>query len=699
METEPQPDAEPADPPSGVEEQPAPSEDSSAARESIPATQPATLDPDEVLSLLGGQALFVLVVACTMAGGLLLARRGLTSYAGLLLGLLATGCVCSLGPCAVLRLRPTRLPLVPVAGLLSLLLGALVLLLSYVPGGQWLVFLAALGSLVVVTPQALRGAPPLSLVGGGLLALGAGAVLCVMFLGVSQPSPFLPEELPAGLAKSDTLLHLSLASSLQQFGVASTAVDGLLPFGYAAGPITIPYHVGSHFVLGRLSLLLGAELAPVYPLAQGALLLPLLLHAASLLAANGAAGATRAAARPTLILAGVLVFSCQDWTSYLESESYTFGLVLLLWIAPLLLSVALDAWPRDRVAWAWVALLLMIPVLYLGKTSVGVLWAGALAYLALRNLGLGAPLLASLGALATGALVVLYLTSSQGQSPGHDPSQHARFFVFYFKYPYPRGHLLYYLSHNGFTLAYVLFGLWSQGLTTLSAIREATTTRRLLHVELLVAIALAGNLPGLFTDFGAGSAVYFSNVQMWLALPLLAGALCGPGARRHLALSPGAAAIGLVLLLPALRMIPAYLLEQGRASARRRAELPTSPGPGDRILEHLRALRTEHGAELIVYVPHDNRTVWDLYAGCQDKTQFVPGAAGLPTLRGVTPLTADCGHTALLSHTYGVRDPVVPDRELSERELRELGAEKGFRLIYVYRSVDDPAQNDLLQLP
>ncbi|HEX5577064.1 MAG TPA: hypothetical protein VFX40_01755, partial [Gemmatimonadaceae bacterium] len=77
------------------------------------------------------------------------------------------------------------------------------------------------------------------------------------------------------------------------------------------------------------------------------------------------------------------------------------------------------------------------------------------------------------------------------------------------------------LAHLFLTWVYVAARLWEERIGDWSALREAIRDRRIVDAEVVLGLAVLGFIPGQVISIHGGSAVYFSDVQRWLALSFI----------------------------------------------------------------------------------------------------------------------------------------------------------------------------------
>jgi uncharacterized membrane protein len=77
------------------------------------------------------------------------------------------------------------------------------------------------------------------------------------------------------------------------------------------------------------------------------------------------------------------------------------------------------------------------------------------------------------------------------------------------------------LAHLAWSTLYIVLRLRQERARTLGDIVSLARARKILDVEIVAVIAIAGVLPGFILHIDGGSAFYFSDVQRWIALCLL----------------------------------------------------------------------------------------------------------------------------------------------------------------------------------
>jgi hypothetical protein len=345
-----------------------------------------------------------------------------------------------------------------------------------------------------------------------------------------------------GKVHHDTLDLAALGNMLRTYHVASTGIDGL---NY------VPYHWGSAWLFVQFANLVNIDVLRFYQLTFPVTIIPFFFGGMVALAI-ALANRRRSEGDQSLrlsgffwavlisIAVGVAPIAGMDamgvWTSnILISESYTvavptallFAAVVVAWadgISPDIQSLQSAALKTSD----WFFLLIVVPagIVLLGylKISLMALAFAAAVYLVLR-LALYRRL-AFVISIAISALV-FYLTYVRVSLPAHReglaPLDYLSNFVPLAWWPF------FVFVHLMWTWVYAVYRVRQEGIEDLAGIGSAISARRLIDVELLVALALIGIVPGLLIHIDGGSAFYFSDVQRWLAGAMLLSWIASAG--------------------------------------------------------------------------------------------------------------------------------------------------------------------------
>ncbi len=529
----------------------------------------------------------------------------------------------------------------------------------------------------------------------GLAVIFAGWIGGIAW-GTRYKTPLFWEQISdRGNVHHDPLYYVSMANSMRAYGVASTALDGV--------PYT-PYHYGSAWLNSQWADLAGVDVLAFYSLGPTVFVAPVFFFALLLLA-----GETRSAWRlkrpnvatelplerdwlPWLVLVaaaiGVIPSSAFDalaiWNRHvLISESYLTGLAVFL----LCCALSIDWWicrdkHRSRSDAAFLFLFVPALLVCLGflKVSLMLLSLAALIWIVARS-GLFRHrlfLLSSAVALFVSA-VTFRLVSVHAQNQGFAPLSFMRQSANPSWWPY------FLLGHFFWSWAYIALRVHEEKAPTLSELWTAVRAGRLLDAEMVAVIAVCGLLPGELISIHGGSAVYFSDVQRWLAAPLTMAIAARSIARTYRASGRFLSSVRMSTVVVACLAIPiiltiflnvsravrnAALINIGlRSTLASYSGLPTGTGiVGDsRVLETglrrapdyamisaLRALDGEPRAtkrRTLLFIPQSDSAFWNVYRE-PDRCSFAsfvgPATSGHALLDGMPPASCD------LTDQYGM---------------------------------------------
>ena len=374
------------------------------------------------------------------------------------------------------------------------------------------------------------------LVGSAAFSIFAGGVVW----GRIYKSPIFTEMLSVnGIVHHDPLSLAAVANMLRTYHVPTPGLDGI-PY--------LAYHWGTPWMFVQLSELLGTEVLDFYNHGYVVTMLPLFFGAILCFATeircawmrtSRADNAENVSAdiRENLSLAalfliasiGIFPITGMDalgvWTSNpMISESYGAGLPVAL----LLFSTTIVFWTTSgreaattRMSisdWVFVALVLPIGLLTLGylKLSLMVLGLLAMFYAAFRKrLYTRVPFVVIGLALLAGAFLTYRRVALPEHNEGLSPFDFLKGFV-----P-PSWWVFFPLVHLFWSWAYIALRVRGEGAGTMSDLRGALKSGRLLDAEVVLLIALAGVAPGLIIHIDGGSAFYFSDIQRWVSLGLM----------------------------------------------------------------------------------------------------------------------------------------------------------------------------------
>ena len=426
----------------------------------------------------------------------------------------------------------------------------------------------------------LRGTSVLSafavVVFSGLMSAWVGGVTW----GTRYKTPLFWEALGnRGNVHHDPLYNVSIANMMRAYGRPSTGLDGL-PY--------VPYHYGASWLHSVWADLAGLDVLAFYSLAPPVILASVFL--AGLLALCVEARDARpapdqsdgpierepfvwivlAAATiglvPTVALDALTIFN----RHLLISESYITGLAFMLPCAALAIRWwsgrnSGEARKLDGLFLICVVPLLLVCLGFL-KVSMMLLGLAALLWFILRSGLYRRPYAVGAAVLTLVLCVVTYkLVSVPAQNQGLVPFIYMRYDVRSGWWPY------FLIGHFVWSWLYVAARVREESVPTLSDLWSTIRNGRLLDAEVVAVIAICGFIPGEIISIHGGSAIYFSDVQRWIAAPLMMA--FAPRFVRSLSISrapisSGASSIRLVTAAAWIFAIPlslTMLLNIGRA--------------------------------------------------------------------------------------------------------------------------------------
>jgi hypothetical protein len=541
-----------------------------------------------------------------------------------------------------------------------------------------------------------------------------------------------PEFAATGLLARDAKLHAAVTYMIQNYGVASLGMDGLVP---------LRYHVGSHWWFAAIGKVTGDVPAVSYVSGSHLLMIPGVWFAPCL----AALCLTRNESPPLRTLAvtlGAIVLmdamfggswfgTSSWWISYYISESCTFAFLALGLALPILFACSGLLGVQSAAARTafWVAGVLAIFVLTSLKSSVGVLWALALAFLALRSLPPIPRLAVWLAIAAMAWIAARFFIPGVGEYLGHS----RRVVPLYFLRMWPDG-----LSFASFLAALLLPAglLWTTARHFSGGWKRslANPDPAALYAQTVGLVAFAGAMPALLGIPQDSAVWYFLNVAHWFALPAVVALLCREPVipfREAVRASDGARFVAAVVLLAALANLWNLLTPSalGKHYADKARALDSAAAP--RVLEDAGAMRyarqtfrkqfTLVGPELrakldrtvgaratgqvramirqlggihqaAVFFPPRNHAWWSFVTDCLHVYHAQPALTGIPSLMGAPPESMRCGKDAY-QEAYG---PESVAREIGDAELCTHARRRSVRHVLIVNDIDAASKNRIL---
>lgn len=623
-----------------------------------------------------------------------------------------------------------------ILGLLCIALSALAGAIAYPTHVNLGVPIAIVGvvAFVIALFRWMRASRAISLVlVAALLALFTAWVAGIAW-GTRYKTPLFWEQLSdRANVHHDPLYYVSMANSMRAYGVPSTGLDGV--------PYT-PYHYGSAWLNSQWADLAGVDVLTFYSLGPTVLMAPVFF--AALLLFAGEARAAWRKKRPEEASAAIAKPIQEDWIAWLAFIGATIGFIpstaldaLAVWNRHLLISesyltglcvfvlsagLSVVWWfgRKENAKGNALFMLLVVPFLLVSlgflKVSLMLLALAALLWTVLRTglLRTRLFLVGSIVALGVSA-ITFKLVSVAAQNQGIVPFNFMRYYADGRWWPY------FILGHLFWSLLYIALRVREEKLPTLSDLLAALRAGRLLDAEIVAVVAVCGFIPGELIDIHGGSAVYFSDVQRWVAAPLvMAVAARWIWRRVRVDLRSGLASIRLSTVAAVLIAIPVgitILFNVGRAV--RGAEIMNvglrdafysyagveAPGvthvrnphvlaaglqkaPDYGMISALRALDAEPRElkrKTLLFVPQSDSAFWNIFSEperCSFAPMVGPATSGLALLDGMPP--ASCDRTDQYGFTaYARRTKPQTLEDLTSAALCAKAMKRGFKRVIV----------------
>ena len=532
----------------------------------------------------------------------------------------------------------------------------------------------------------------------------------------------------------DPLYYVSMANSMRSYGVPSTALDGV--------PYT-PYHYGSAWLNAQWSDLAGVDVLTFYSLGPTVFIAPVFLFGLLLFA-----GEARSVWRTKKQERQPLELIQEDWLAVVALIGATIGFIpsttmdaFAIWNRHLLISesyltglsvftlccaLAVGWWfsraghrrPSDIVF-----LLVIVPVLLAGlgflKVSLMLLTLAAFYWTILRNRLYKDPvyLVSALLALVA-SLVTFKLVSNPDQNQGLVPFSFMRYYADVKAWPW------FILAHFFWSWVYIALRIYEEKVPTLSDLWAAIKSGRLLDAEIVAVIAICGFLPGELITIHGGSAVYFSDVQRWVAMPLVIASASRilrqrrePFIRswwtstplRTVAIWVIAIPVAITVLLNVSRAVRGAVLQNASLRGNFYTYAGSSPSnlramtnphmlaagmqkaPDYQLISTLRSLDAaprEMKGKTLLFIPQADSAFWRIFAEsdrCSYAPLVAPATSGMALLDGMPP--ASCDLTDQYDMTvYSRRTVPQTPADVTPAALCSRAIHKGFRRVVVLTS-------------
>lgn len=506
----------------------------------------------------------------------------------------------------------------------------------------------------------------------------------------------------------DTFYYASIANMLATYGVPSTGLDGI--------PL-IRYHFGSQWLFAKWGDLLGTDVLSFYSLGYPVIVLPLFFSSLLLLSAElrrawkySSAGSLRSDPRVWLVFAaatvGFIPTSALDalavWNSNaFISESYLIGMPVFFLALGAGLAFGENrssaAFSASRNSFVFLCVLVPLILAALGflKVSLMILAFALALYLAARLGWHRQPVVwvsVVLSAIAVG--VTYKLVSLPAHNTGISP-------LHFMRYNTQAGWQQFFpLVHLLWTWVYLGARAWEEGARDFKSLLGAIRANRLIDAEAVALVAVLGFLPGQLIAIHGGSAVYFSDVQRWLALSFIIARLpywgwtrapkpATPGGLRGIRLSTVLLVfVALPFAATLLVNLAQWPLRVARTNLTTRRELAARQPVYEPIVTSLREvarLPREQRKRSLLFIPQSSAQYWSMLTAdsrCTFTPLIAPAIASVAMLDGMPP--PECIVTDQYNMTaYSARQRPQSPADQSDHALCAKARGRGFDRIIV----------------
>jgi hypothetical protein len=362
---------------------------------------------------------------------------------------------------------------------------------------------------------------------------GAGALSACMGLAVlgGYNDPLFLESLVVGRTHLDQLDFAAFISIIKTYGIPSTGLDGT-PY--------CPYHWVSMWISAQISTLLDVDAITFVNLGYPAIFIPLLINAMLSFTLDFAAYFANSDVQEplrahwlfwALLFVALMGFVPREASSLMvlglpSSQTMGMSLLFLFVISSLMLSlteIVKRGGLQPRIS-EFILVVAVIPVLFavltMTKLSTGFLAALVYGYLFLR-LGLYRSPTFVTSVLLTALATVLALKQATGLA---NPEE-AKAFIYPFHYVVnfvpAELRTWFFVIHFFWSWAFLLAAMYLRGIRTLGDFRDRFRGNETVDMEIVLLLCLAGAAPGLVLAIAGGSALFFSQVQQWIAVSLV----------------------------------------------------------------------------------------------------------------------------------------------------------------------------------
>lgn len=356
--------------------------------------------------------------------------------------------------------------------------------------------------------------------------------LTSLFWGNDYQNPLFFERIIVDGGKLDTIFHAAVANMLMTYDVPSSGLNGV---------VGLNYHYGSHWIMGMLASLIEIDVLTayqlVYPVIFGVFFLSRTLSLAiDLLLIQGKGTkffdkgvyyATLSAALYGILPKSILDKSAANWFSLFTSESYCFALAFSLLLLSILVLHKREQREKSFLYSVFLGIMVAANIFIIGFMKISVMcvvFAGIIyLFMRMKCYRFFSGWIA-LTMIIWGGITAFETTVGYNAQAGGGGLLRFEWFNFLKNYLSPFtvwNVILHFSLHYVWTIIFVAIRLRQENATSFNSIQEAVKNRKLIDVETILVMSVIGVVPGMTIELAGGAAYYFSDVQNWIALPLL----------------------------------------------------------------------------------------------------------------------------------------------------------------------------------
>jgi hypothetical protein len=313
------------------------------------------------------------------------------------------------------------------------------------------------------------------------------------------------------------------------------------------------------------------------------------------------------------------------------------------------------------------------------------------------------------------SLVTFKLVSNPDQNQGLVPFSFMRYYADVKAWPW------FILAHFFWSWIYIALRIYEEKLPTLSDLWTAIKAGRLLDAEIVAIVAICGFLPGELITIHGGSAIYFSDVQRWIAAPLVIASASrilrqhrerlswhwiGAMPLRRVALWLIAIPIAITVVLNVSRAVRGaviqnavlrsdfYMYARASGSSLRAMTNPQTLATGMQrapdypLISTLRSLDAqprEIKGQTLLFIPQSETAFWRIFAEpdrCSYAPLVGPATSGMALLDGMPPTSCDLTDQYDMT-VYSRRTASQTPADVTPAALCARAEKKGFRRVVV----------------